>query len=63
MAIDILPKNLKREVKSIVLQAVGDILSDPDLGLELSKKAKNRLSQSLKSRGAVPFSEIKRKHY
>lgn len=63
MAIDTLPKNLKREVKSLVLQAVGDILSDPDLGLELSKKAKSRLRQSLKSKNNVPFSEIKRRYY
>ena len=63
MALATLPKNLKREVKSLVLQAVGDILNDPDLGLELTKKAKSRLRQSLKSKKAVSFSEIKRKYY
>ena len=54
----------KNEIKTLVIQAVQEILSDPDFGLKLSEKAKKRLLQANTSKGkTAPLSEIKKKYY
>ena len=62
-------KTVKREilgvkVKAFIVQTIREILDDPDLGLELSEKAKKRLRQvSSSNQKTVPFSEIRIKYY
>ena len=57
-------KELNKEVKTFIVQAVNEVLNDPDFGLELSEKAKKRLSQaSISKQKTVSFSEIKKKYY
>jgi len=64
MVLATLPKNLKREVKSLIVQAVQDVLGDPDFGLELSAEARKRLHKEERDKARpIPFSEIKNKHY
>ena len=59
-----IPKNLTNEIKSFVVQAIEEVLSDPDFGLELSEKAKKRLGYArISKKKNIPFSEIKRKYY
>lgn len=58
-----LPRKLNGEVKSWVIQAVQDILNDPDFGLELTKQAKARLQKAKRVQKTIPFSEIKNKYY
>jgi len=59
-----LPKNLKGEIKSLIVQAVQDVLGDPDFGLELSVEAKKRLSAEERDKSKLtPFSEIKQKYH
>ena len=57
-------KKLNKEVKTFIVQAVHEILNDPDFGLELSEKAKKRLRQtSVLKPKAISFTEIKKKYY
>lgn len=58
------PKKLNREVKTFIVQAVNEILNDPDFGLRLTTNAKKRL-RSITSAGQkiIPFQDIKRKYY
>ena len=59
-----LPKNLKGEIKSLIVQAVQDVLGDPDFGLELSVEAKKRLHKEERGKAKlIPFSEIKQKYH
>ena len=59
-----IPKELTKEVKTFIIQAVNEVLNDPDFGLELSEKAKKRLRQALISkRKTISFSEIRKKYY
>lgn len=58
-----LPREINGEVKSWVVQAVHDVLNDPDFNLELTKHAKARLKKAGRIRQTIPFSEIKKKHY
>ena len=55
---------LPSQVRAFIFQTIQDVLNDPDLGLVLSQKAKNRLKQVkvLKAKN-IPFSEIKKNHY
>ncbi len=56
-------KNINLEIRSLISNTVYDVLTDPDFGLDLSKKARGRLGQARKSIGAgVPFSVIKKKY-
>lgn len=56
-------RKLNGEIKSLIMRAVHEVLSDPDFGLELSQKARVRLrkARSSKSRG-IPFATTKRKY-
>lgn len=59
-----IPKTLNKEMKTFVVQAINEVLNDPDFGLELSEKAKKRLRQAnVSRRKTVYFSEIKKKYY
>lgn len=52
------------EMKTFIMRAIQEVLADPDFGLELSEKAKKRLSQVSKlHRKAVPLYDIKKKYY
>lgn len=56
------PKNIKN-LKPLIIQAVEEVLADPDLGLELTEKAKKRLRIAQKqSSFVIPFSQIKNKY-
>lgn len=58
-----IPKKITKEVKTFIVQAIYEVLNDPDFGLELSGRVKKRLRQSLISKQkTIPFSEIKRKY-
>lgn len=57
-----LPRRVEGETKSLIMQAVNEILSDPDFGLELTKEAKARLKKFARDRKTIPFSEIKKKY-
>lgn len=57
-------KKLTPQIKTFILRAIHEILSDPDFGLELSEKAKKRLRQAASSKQkTISFSEIKKKYY
>ncbi len=56
-------QKLNKEIKFLITRALNEILSDSDLGLELSGKTKKRLHQASVSRQkTVSFSEIKKKY-
>ena len=56
-------KGVRPEVKTLITRAVQEVLYDPDFGLELSERAKKRLSEARTSKQkSIPFSEIKRKY-
>ena len=56
------PKNIN-SLRPLIIQAVEEVLSDPDLGLELTEKAKRRLRAARKQNGTtIPFSQIKSKY-
>lgn len=63
MSVNTISKNFTGEVKSLIVRAVYEALNDPDLGLELSEKAKQRLRKARysKSKG-VSFAEIKKRY-
>jgi len=64
MATITIPKKLNKEVKTFIVQAVHEVLNDPDFGLELTAQAKKKLRQvSASGQKTVLFSEIKKKHY
>jgi hypothetical protein len=55
-------KKLPKEVKTLVVQTVYEVLNDPDFGLELSGQTKRKLRQiEIPRRKNIPFSEIKKK--
>ena len=58
-----IPRKLNKEVKTFIIQAIYEILNDPDFGLELSEKAKKRLRQSLISKQkTISLLEIKKRY-
>lgn len=45
----------------LVMQAVYEVMSDPDFGLDLTAKARKRLQAALRSkRKGIPFAEAER---
>ena len=57
-------KKLEISTKAFIVEAVRDIISDPDFGLKLTKEAERRLRQAQTSKGKISFlSEIKKKYY
>ena len=64
MATITIPKKLNKEVKSFIVQAIYEVLNDPDFGLELNEKAKKRLRRALISKQkTISFSEVKKRYY
>ena len=56
-------KVLHPKIKMLITRVVQEVLYDPDFGLELSERAKKRLSKACVSKEkSVPFYEIKRKY-
>ena len=64
-SVTITKKSLDTKVKPLIMQAIHEVLRDPDFGLELSERAKKRLRKAIKSGQGkgTPFSEIKKKNY
>lgn len=59
-----LSRQLNPEMKTFIMRAIQEILSDPDFGLELSEEAKRRLGQASRLRKkSIPLSEVKKKYY
>lgn len=56
-------QKLSAASRAVIISAVYEVLNDPDFGLQLSEKAKQRFRKAKRSRNAgVTFSEIKRKY-
>jgi len=56
------PKNINI-LRPLIIEAVEEVLGDPDLGLELTEKTKRRLRAVKKQTGAtIPFSQIKNRY-
>ena len=56
-------KKTSIKIKALVAQAVSEVLSDPDFGMELTEHAKRRLEKARKQKGkSIPFSEIKKRY-
>lgn len=55
-------KKMNNQIKALVSSAVFDVFNDPDLGLELSAKAKKRLSLSPRNNRTVSLSQVKKKY-
>ncbi len=54
---------LEPNTKAFIAEAIRDIVSDPDFGLELTEEAQKRLAKARTSRGkTVSLSEIKKKY-
>ena len=63
MATATISKKITKEMKTFIIQAIYEIISDPDFGLELNEKAKKRIRQALASKQkTISFSEIKKKY-
>lgn len=64
MATAIFLTKITGETKTVIAQAVRDILEDPDFGRALSKQAEARLRKAKTSKQkTVSFAEIKRAHH
>lgn len=55
-------KKVDNQIKALVSSAVFDVFNDPDFGLDLSVKAKKRLSMSSKNSKTFSLSQIKKKY-
>ncbi|MEK7192450.1 MAG: hypothetical protein AAB646_02975 [Patescibacteria group bacterium] len=56
-------KRIETKTRVFIVEAVKDIVSDPDFGLELTKKAEKRLKQARGiERKTFLLSEIKKKY-
>ncbi|OGI65937.1 hypothetical protein A2914_01440 [Candidatus Nomurabacteria bacterium RIFCSPLOWO2_01_FULL_41_21] len=56
-------KRIDNQIKALVSSAVFDVFNDPDYGLNLSAKAKKRLSTpSNKKNKTLSLNQIKRKY-
>lgn len=54
-------KTIEANTKAFIVQAIKDIVSDPDFGLELTKRAEGRLKRAQTVNGkTTPLSEIKK---
>jgi len=56
-------KKINNQVKALVSSAIFDVFNDPDFGLELSAKAKKRLSSQTRNRKTVSLSQIKKRYF
>ena len=55
-------RKMNNQIKALVSSAIFDVFNDPDFGLELSAKAKKRLSLSSKNNKTISLSQIKKKY-
>ena len=55
-------KKVDNQIKALISSAVFDVFNDPDFGLNLSRKAKNRLSFSSKNYKTLSLNQIKKKY-
>ncbi len=56
------PKNINI-LRPLIIEAVEEVLGDPDFGFELTEKAKRRLRVAKKQNGVtIAFSQIKNKY-
>lgn len=57
-------KKIEISTKTFIVQAIKDIMDDPDFGLELTKKTEKRLKQARTGKEkTTPLFEIKEKYY
>ncbi len=55
---------LEPKAKLFIVEAIREVLEDPDFGLELTAQAKKRLREAFDaSKRRVSLSEIRRKYY
>ena len=50
------------QIKSLVSRAVFEVFNDPDFGLDLTSKAKKRLSFSSRNNNTISLSQLKQKY-
>jgi len=55
-------KQMNNQIKALVSSAVFDVFNDPDFRLDLSAKAKKRLSLSSKNHKTISLRQIKAKY-
>ena len=55
-------KKVNNQIKALISGAVFDVFNDPDFRLDLSAKAKKRLSTLPRSNKTLTFSQIKKKY-
>ncbi len=55
-------RKINNQIKALVSSAVFDVFNDPDLGLDLSAKARKRLSRSSRNSKTISLSQIKKKY-
>jgi hypothetical protein len=58
----LLVKRIDNQIKALVSRAVFDVFNDPDFGLDLSARAKKRLSVASRNRKTISLSQIKKKY-
>ncbi|KKR62140.1 hypothetical protein A2643_02125 [Candidatus Nomurabacteria bacterium RIFCSPHIGHO2_01_FULL_39_220] len=58
----IVAQKMNNQIKALVSSAVFDVFNDPDFGLELSAKAKKRLSMTYKNNKTISLNQIKKKY-
>ena len=58
----LLAKKINNQIKALVSSAVFDVFNDPDFGLNLSAKAKKRLSMASKNSRTFLLGQIKKKY-
>lgn len=54
---------LEGGIKAFIVQAIQEILQDPDFGLELTERAKGRLRQAFRKQKTTSLVDIKKKYY
>ena len=55
-------KKMNNQIKALVSSAVFDVFNDPDLRLELSARAKKRLSMSSKNSKTISLTQLRKKY-
>jgi hypothetical protein len=55
-------RKMNNQIKAFVSSAVFDVFNDPDFGLDLSAKAKKRLSSYSKNSKTISYSQLKKKY-
>ena len=58
----IVVKKVNNQIKALVSSAVFDVFNDPDFRLDLSAKAKKRLSMNPKNSRTITLGQIRKKY-